>query len=363
MKDVLFLFVHLLTTVARLLGPGGAKAVIAENLLLKQQLLVLTRARRRAPNLSGLDRVLLGFLWLFLSQPRISKVAIALRASTLLAFHKALIARKYRALFTPKSRGKPGPKGPSAELIRLIVEIKRRNPRFGCPRIALIVSKTFAIEIDKDVVRRILATHYRPDLGGGGPSWLTVIDHAKDSLWSMDLFRCESIVLKTYWVLVVMEHYTRRIVGFGVHAGVAMDGVTLCRLFNRIVAGQNLPRHLSTDHDPLFEFHRWQANLRVLDIDEIKTIPYVPISHPFVERLIGTIRREYLDHVLFWNGVDLERKLAEFQRYFNRRRVHSSLGGHTPAEAGGDDAIERAELGNFQWQTHCGGLYHLPVAA
>ena len=121
MKDLLLLVVHLLTTVARLLGPGGAKAAIAENLLLKQQLTVLTRARRRAPNLSGLDRFLLGFLSLFLSQPRILKVAIALTASTLLAFHKALIARKYRELFTPKSRGKPGPKGPSAELIRLII--------------------------------------------------------------------------------------------------------------------------------------------------------------------------------------------------------------------------------------------------
>ncbi len=81
MKYVLLL-VHLLTSVARLLGPGGAKAVIAENLLLKQQLMVLTRARRRAPNLEGPDGFSLRFLSLLLSQPRISKVAITLRAST-----------------------------------------------------------------------------------------------------------------------------------------------------------------------------------------------------------------------------------------------------------------------------------------
>ena len=73
-----------------------------------------------------------------------------------------------------------------------------------------------------------------------------------------------------------------------------------------------VPKHLSTDHDPLFRFHRWLANLRVLEIDEIKSIPHVPVSHPFVERLIGTLRREYLDRMFFWNALDLERKLQAF---------------------------------------------------
>jgi hypothetical protein len=65
--------------------------------------------------------------------------------------------------------------------------MKRRNPRFGCPRIAQQINKTFGIDIDKDVVRRVLAAHYRPSSGGGGPSWLTVLSHTKDSLWSVDL--------------------------------------------------------------------------------------------------------------------------------------------------------------------------------
>ena len=68
-------------------------------------------------------------------------------------------------------------------------------------------------------------------------------------------------------------------------------------------------QHLSSDHDPLFRFHRWRANLRILEVEEIKSLPYVPVSHPFVEQLIGTIRREFLDHVPIWNTVDLERKL------------------------------------------------------
>ena len=159
-----------------------------------------------------------------------------------------------------------------------------------------------------------------------------------------------------------MDQFTRRIVGFGVHSG-AVDGAALCRMFNHAIARQNPPRYISTDHDPLFEYHRWQATLRILDLDKIKTVPYVPISHPFVERLIGTIRREYLDHVLFWNTVDLQRKLADFQRYFNHHRVHSALSGDTPAEVTGDSAIQRADLNQFRWKTHCGGLYHLPLAA
>ncbi len=83
--------------------------------------------------------------------------------------------------------------------------MKRRNPRYGCPRIAEQISRAFGVEIDKDVVRRVLAQHYQPGPGGGGPSWLTFIGHAKDSLWSVDLFRCESIMLRTHWVLVVMD--------------------------------------------------------------------------------------------------------------------------------------------------------------
>src|SRR5437870_2060526 len=89
----------------------------------------------------------------------------------------------------------------------------------------------FHLQIDKDVVRRILARHYRPGQHPDGPSWLTFLGHMKDSLWSMDLFTCKSATLRTHWVLVVMDQYTRRIIGFGVHAGTG-DGVALCRMFN-----------------------------------------------------------------------------------------------------------------------------------
>ena len=139
--------------------------------------------------------------------------------------------------------------------------------------------------------------------------------------------------------------------------------VSACRMFNQAKSGVALPRYLSSDHDPLFPFHRWLANLRVLDIEEIKSIPYSPTAHPFVERLIGTVRREYLDQVLFWKGADLQRKLDEFKDYYNRHRVHSSLKGKTPREQGGHPCPRQADLRHFMWRSHCGGLFQLPVAA
>src|SRR6267142_6662990 len=363
MKGLLLTLLHLAVMIAKMCGPGGVRAVIAENLLLKQQLIVLRRARQRAPNLALTDRLICGFGSLFLSPGRIRKVAIGVRPSTLLAFHQALVRRKYHRLFSSiRCPKKPGPKGQGEALIQAIVELKSRNPRFGCPRIARLISHTFGVDIDKNVVYRVLSKHYRPAPGGTGPSWLSFIGHTTDSLWSVDLFRCESIVLQSYWVLVVMDQFTRRLVGVGVQHG-PVNGAGLCRMFNAAIHGRGTPRHLSTDHDPLFEAHRWTANLRILEIDEIKTVPHVPLSHPFVERLIGTVRREFLDHVLFWNARDLERKLADFKVSSNAQRSHASLEGHTPLTFAGGHPVARAELNNVRWVSHCRDLVQLPVAA
>ena len=130
MKDLLILLAHLLTTIAKLMGPGGARAVVADSLLMKQQLLVINRSRRRAPNLSALDRFLLGFWSLFLDPHRIQRAAVIIRPSTLLNFQDLLKKHKYRLLYSSVRKEKPGPKGPSSELIQAIVELKQRNPRF-----------------------------------------------------------------------------------------------------------------------------------------------------------------------------------------------------------------------------------------
>jgi putative transposase len=361
--NILFtVFAHLLRNVAVLFRPGGSKSIIAENLLLKQQLLVLNRSRKRAPHIPPIQRLFFAFWCQFLKRHRIERSPITVRPSTLFRMHAALVRRKYRDLFSSKPRRKPGPKGPSSEVIQAIIEFKRRNPRRGCPRIAEQISEAFGIHLDKDIVRRILEKHLKPSGTDDGPSWLTVLGHAKDSLWSIDLFRTESIVLKTHWVLVVMDQYSRRIIGFSVQP-IAVDGPVLSRMFNEALAGSGIPKRLSFDNDPLFDFLQWKANLRILEIDAVRSVPNVPVSHPFVERLIGTIRREYLDHLFYWNAQDLQRKLDEFKIYFNESRVHSGIEGRTP-----DHQAELAEpkivsLDNYTWKSHCKGLFQMPSAA
>ncbi len=87
-------------------------------------------------------------------------------------------------------------------------------------------------------------------------------------------------------MLVIMDQFTLRIIGFGINQG-DVDSVALCCLFKQANSTKGIPKHLSSDNAPLLRYHRWQANLKILEIEEIKSIPYTPTSHPFIERLIG----------------------------------------------------------------------------
>src|SRR6266446_3570991 len=160
MRDIFVLSIHVLVTAFRLARPGGFRSVIAESALVRHQLLILTRGRKRAPNLRISDRIIAGLCTLLMRPARVLRSAIVLRPSTLLHFHQVLIKGKYRMLFSPKHGRRPGPKGPAKELIDDVVEMKRRNPSWGCPRIAEQITLAFGVAIDKDVVRRIRGMYY-----------------------------------------------------------------------------------------------------------------------------------------------------------------------------------------------------------
>ena len=144
-----------------------------------------------------------------------------------------------------------------------------------------------------------------------------------------------------------MDQSTRRIIGFAVHAGY-VDGIALCCMFNTAIARMGVPKHPSSDNDPLFACQRWLANLRILEIDEVKTVPYTPVSHPFVERLIGSLRRE---------SYGVSNSISTIHEH------NPSLDGDTPAETTGSVVTHPAAPSNFTWEKHCGGLFELPVAA
>jgi hypothetical protein len=128
MRDLIILLVHGIVTVARLTGPGGLRAVVAESLLVKHQLLILNRSRQRSPNLRASDRILAGVCSLFMRPARVIRSAIVIRPSTILGFHQSLRTRKYRSLFSP-ARRRTGPKGPSKELMTPLSRSSGATPR------------------------------------------------------------------------------------------------------------------------------------------------------------------------------------------------------------------------------------------
>jgi hypothetical protein len=130
-RDLAVLFLHLLVTIARLAGPGGVRSVVAESVLIKHQLLILNRSRKQSPNLCRSDRVAAGLCAIFIRPGRVIRSAIVFKPSTLLKLHRMLIQRKYRRLFGSKEAIKPGPKGPSREVIAAVVDMKQRNPSWG----------------------------------------------------------------------------------------------------------------------------------------------------------------------------------------------------------------------------------------
>jgi hypothetical protein len=151
MRDLLILFIHLLTTFARLASPGDVRSVVAESVLVKHQLLILNRSRQRASHLRLSDRLVTGCCALFTRPSRLIRSAIVLKPLTLLHLRQILTQRKYRLLFSPQGRRKPGPRGPNKEFIETVVQMKQRNPAWSCPRIAPQIAWAFDIPYGQNI--------------------------------------------------------------------------------------------------------------------------------------------------------------------------------------------------------------------
>ena len=134
MRLLFILIVHLLVTLGRLTGPGGVRAVAAESLAVKHQLLIMKRSQRRSPNLTAWDRMILGFCTLLVSPRRWGKISVILKTSTLLRLHRALVRRKCRLLYSSRRCGRPGPKGPSRELINAVGRDETAQPILRLPQ-------------------------------------------------------------------------------------------------------------------------------------------------------------------------------------------------------------------------------------
>ncbi len=137
MLEIIELLTHYLVTLIKLLKPGGVKRVMAESIAMKQQLLVMNRARKKSPALVTRDRFLFGLLTILIGERRLQKIAVIIKPATILAFHQALVKRKYAKLYSNKVKRTPGRKAHDQALIDLVVQMKRRNPSFGYGRISM----------------------------------------------------------------------------------------------------------------------------------------------------------------------------------------------------------------------------------
>ena len=167
MRCFLTILVHIIRAILILISPGGHKRLITENLALRQQLIVTSRKYQRSPDLTVIDRILLGVTAFFISSNRLRRVAIIVKPATILKFHRALVKRKYKTLYGSKGQKKLGRRGFGSKMIDLIIEIKRNNRRNGCPKIAMLASNATGTTISEATVRRIVRKHFKPTPGEG----------------------------------------------------------------------------------------------------------------------------------------------------------------------------------------------------
>lgn len=160
MLDINLIIPNFLILYLRLLLPGGTRKIAAENVALRKQLMTMTRGMKRSPKLQTSDRIFFGMLGAIISIHRLEKISILLKPDTILKFHKALIKRKYSTLFSSKKTKRLGRKGTEQAVIDAILEMKKRNPSYGYRRITMQISIAFDINIDKNIVRRVLNKHY-----------------------------------------------------------------------------------------------------------------------------------------------------------------------------------------------------------
>jgi len=350
MKTLALLVIHFLTTLAQRVGPGGAKAIIAESVLLKHQQLIARRSARKTPKLTTSDRFLCGFLVLFMRPRRIRKAAVVLKPATLTKFRRALVSRNYHRLFSSRKKAKPGPKGPSDALVRVIVEFKQRNARFGCPRIAQQINKAFGVNIDKDVVRRVLAKHYRPEPYDGGPSWATFLRYTRDSLSSIPLFRRESVPPRIHSILLAIGQFTRTIIGCGI-SGRIFDQTVIFSRFDNAIPVIGASRSLRSNHDQPFSHHRSRKKLH--GVSRTRTVTILPRSPPVAERRIRTRRRKHHDYCSNYSAIHLEEIHGALNNYYHLFLLPSSLVEKRSARISMATAISHAENENFAHKSYC----------
>jgi putative transposase len=312
-----------------------------ENLALRHQIGVLQRSVRKRPKLSSGDRL----FWVYLS--RIWRdwrsTLVIVKPETVVAWHR----QGFRWFWTWKVRhGQPGRPVVAREVRDLTRRMCRENPTWGAPRIHGELLK-LGIDIGETSVRKYMVRGRKPP----SQAWRTFLENHVAQLVSLDFFTVPTIRFQVLYVLLVLAHDRRRILHFNVtaHPTAEWTGQQLRNAF----PFDQIPRYLLRDRDAIFG-QDFREQVRNMGIEEVLSTPRSPWQRAYVERLIGSIRRECLDHVIVFDEGSLRRMLASYFDYYHGSRTHLSLGKDSPERR----PVHRLEIGPVVAIRQVGGLHH-----
>jgi transposase InsO family protein len=309
-----------------------------EILVLRQQLIVLRRTAPKRVRLRALDRLL--FVLLYRLWPDILDSIAVIQPDTIVRWHR----RGFRALWWWKSRRRLGRPGIAKDMRDLIREISRINPLWGAPRIHGELLK-LGIDVAQSTVAKYMSRTRRPP----SQSWRTFLHNHAGAIASIDLFVVPTIALRMLFGFVVLHHGRRQLVHVGGTAHPTAEW--LSHQISEAFHWDRAPRHLICDRDGTFG-EIFKQRLHAMGIRDRPTAPRSPWQNAYVERLIGSIRRECLDHLIIVDERHLRRLLRDYANYYNRLRTHLSLNKDAPL---GRPVQSHGVLCRLP---HFGGLHH-----
>jgi putative transposase len=315
-------------------------ALQLEIFALHHQLGVLQRSVKR-PKLTAADR----FLWARLSQfwTGWRSALVIVKPETVIGWHR----KGFRLFWTWKVRhGQPGRPPVSEETRRLIRQMSRDNPLWGAPRIHGELLK-LGIDIGETSVSKYLVRHRKPP----SQTWRTFLESHVKTMVSVDFFTVPTIRFQVLYVFLVLAHERRRILHFGVTAHPTAEWTA--QQLREAFPWDSVPRYLLRDRDRIFGSD-FTNPVKELGIREVLGAPRVPKQRAYIERVIGTIRRECLDHLIVFNEASLHRHLKLFLAYYHESRTHLSLDKDTPASR----SVQPPASGRVIAVPQVGGLHH-----
>jgi putative transposase len=316
-------------------------ALELENLALRHQIGVLQRSARKRPKLTPVDRL----LWAWLSHiwwDWRSALAIV-KPETVVAWHRA----GFRWFWTWKVRhGRPGRPLISREVRGLIRRMCRENPLWGAPRIHGELLK-LGIAIGETSVSKYMVRSHKP----ASQTWRTFLENHLTQMVSIDFFTVPTIRFQVLYVFLVLAHDRRRILHFNVtaHPTAEWTGQQLREAF----PFDQLPRYVLRDRDAIFG-QDFREQVRDMGIHEVLSTPRSPWQRAYVERVIGSIRRECFDHLIVFNETSLRRTLNLYFAYYHRSRTHLSLAKDSPQPR----PVQPPAMGPIMAVPQVGGLHH-----